>query len=155
MGRFADEVKQIMQSAREESVRVGHFYIGTGILLGILRGGGEAVELLQRLQPGLKRMNRLRQVVEGASAGQRSGARDAAEAADRAGLPFSPPFTPRARQILEGAAIEAEGVDSGEIRSVTCSWPYSATLKPPLPRQWLRLISTTRWFKGEVEGSES
>ena len=114
--------------------------------------------MLQRLQPGLyrlKRMNRLRQVVEGASAGQRSGARDAAEAADRAGLPFSPPFTPRARQILEGAAIEAEGVDSGEIRSVHLLLALLRDPEATAAQAMATFDLDYAMVQGEVEGSES
>ena len=37
---FSDQVKQVMQLAREEAARLGHNYIGTEhLLLGIIRGG--------------------------------------------------------------------------------------------------------------------
>jgi DNA-binding transcriptional ArsR family regulator len=104
---YSEEIKAAMQRAREESARLGHNYIGTEhLLLGIIKDGqGEAVTVLARL--GVKAAI-LKQAIEDyvASSGGR----------DKPGK--EPPFTPRAKQILEIAAQEASAMQSPEVGGV-------------------------------------
>ena len=89
---FSDDVKRVLQSAREESARLGHNYIGTEhLLLGIIKEGGKAVTVLTSLGLNPKAV---KQSVEAYVAGGTTPTDER-------------PFTPRAKQILEVAANEA------------------------------------------------
>ena len=102
---FSDNVKRVMQLAREEAARLGHNYIGTEhLLLGIIRQGkGSAVTVLVNL--GLNLEN-IKQSIDDyvASSG---GSMTMGEV----------PFTPRAKQILEIAANEAKEMKSQFVRT--------------------------------------
>jgi len=91
---FTDHAKKVIGLARDESVRLGHDYIGTEhLLLGIIADGeGSAVEMLTQL--GLD-LDRVRQSIEDYT----STSRDLPKATER-------PFAPRTRQILEMASRE-------------------------------------------------
>ena len=92
---FSDNVKRVMQLAREEAARLGTNYISSEhLLLGIIRHGkGSAVTVLVNL--GLN-LESIKQSIDDyvASSG---GSMTMGEV----------PFTPRAKQILEVAANEA------------------------------------------------
>ena len=102
---FTEQVKAVMQYSREEAGRIGHDYIGTEhLLLGIIKDGqGEAVKMLTRL--GLN-LDQLKQSIEDyvSTSGGRS----------ELGKEVS--FSPRAKQILDMAAEEANGTGSQHVR---------------------------------------
>ncbi len=93
---FTENVKQVMKLAREESVRLGHNYIGTEhLLLGIIKDGkGKAVAVLTNL--GLS-LETVKQSVE-----------DYVTTSGGTMTIGEVPYTPRAKQILEVAANEAK-----------------------------------------------
>ena len=93
---FTDQVKKILEHARTESARLGHNYIGTEhILLGIIEDGqGSAVEILQGYGLDLEKVKQATEDYVATSKGQT--------------ISEKRPFTPRAKQILEIAAREAE-----------------------------------------------
>jgi len=94
---FTDNVKRVLQLAREESGRLGHDYIGTEhLLLGLIKQG-EGVAVTALINMGLD-LEMLRQSIEDAVASSSTGM----------SMPIGqPPFTPRAKQILEDAHNEA------------------------------------------------
>ncbi|MDP6775254.1 MAG: Clp protease N-terminal domain-containing protein, partial [Candidatus Latescibacteria bacterium] len=102
---FSDNVKRVMQLAREEAARLGHNYISSEhLLLGTIRQGkGSAVAVLTNL--GLN-LEQIKQQIEDyvASSG---GSMTMGEV----------PFTPRAKQILEIAANEAKEMKSQYVRT--------------------------------------
>lgn len=100
---FSDQVKRVMQLAREEAARLGHNYIGTEhLLLGIIREGkNAAVQVLINLSLNL---DSLKQETEDCVASS-GGAMTMGEV----------PFTPRAKQILEIAANEAKEMKSRDV----------------------------------------
>ena len=93
--QFTDQVKRVLELAREESSRLGHNYIGTEhLLLGILEDGkGAAIEMLTRL--GLN-LNAVKQSIEDYTSSHGG----ATETAER-------PFTPRTKQIIAMASEAA------------------------------------------------
>lgn len=102
---FSDNVKRVMQLAREEAARLGTNYISSEhLLLGIIRHGkGSAVTVLVNL--GLN-LESIKQSIDDyvASSG---GSMTMGEV----------PFTPRAKQILEVAANEAKEMKSQFVRT--------------------------------------
>ena len=100
---FSDQVKRVMQLAREEAARLGHNYIGTEhLLLGIIREGkNAAVQVLINLRLNL---DSLKQETE-----------DCVASAGGAMTMGEVPFTPRAKQILEIAANEAKEMKSRDV----------------------------------------
>ncbi len=94
---FTDNVKRVLQLAREESGRLGHDYIGTEhLLLGLIKQG-EGVAVTALINMGID-LEMLRQSIEDAVASSTTGM----------SMPIGqPPFTPRAKQILEDAHNEA------------------------------------------------
>ncbi len=102
---FSDNVKRVMQLAREEAARLGTNYISSEhLLLGIIRHGkGSAVTVLLNL--GLN-LESIKQSIDDyvASSG---GSMTMGEV----------PFTPRAKQILEVAANEAKEMKSQVVRT--------------------------------------
>ncbi len=93
---FTDGVKRVMQSAREESARLGHNYIGTEhLLLGIIKDGkGKAVTVMTNLGLNLETV--------------KSSIEDYVSTLGGTTTIGEVPFTPRAKQILEVAANEAK-----------------------------------------------
>ncbi|MGM0443449.1 MAG: ATP-dependent Clp protease ATP-binding subunit [Fibrobacterota bacterium] len=98
-GMFTDRVKKVMQIAREESVRLGNDYVGTEhLLLGIIKeGDGVAVAILKSLKVELEHIatnieNSLKSTGGMMTIGQML------------------PFTPRAKKVLENAAVEARNM---------------------------------------------
>ena len=93
---FTDGVKRVMQTAREESARLGHNYIGTEhLLLGIIRDGkGKAVTVMTNLGLNLETV--------------KSSIEDYVSTLGGTTTIGEVPFTPRAKQILEVAANEAK-----------------------------------------------
>ena len=93
---FTAQVKAVMQFSREESVRLGHNYIGTEhLLLGLIKAGkGKAIEILTKR--GL-RMIDIKQSIE-----------DYVSTSGNQVIKGEVPFTPRAKQILEIASNEAK-----------------------------------------------
>ncbi len=102
---FSDQVKQVMQLAREEAARLGHNYIGTEhLLLGIIRGGkSTAVQVLTNLNLNLES---IKQSID-----------DFVASSGSSMTMGEPPFTPRAKQILEIAANEAKEMKSRVVRT--------------------------------------
>ncbi|MDA0748300.1 MAG: ATP-dependent Clp protease ATP-binding subunit [bacterium] len=102
---FSDNVKRVMQLAREEAARLGHNYIGTEhLLLGIIRQGkGSAVTVLVNL--GLNLEN-IKQSID-----------DYVASSGVSMTMGEVPFTPRAKQILEIAANEAKEMKSQFVRT--------------------------------------
>jgi len=98
---YPDEIKVVVQNAREEAIRLGHDYIGTEhLLLGIVKAGrGVAVAVLARLGVDLAT---LKQSIDDYVASSGGSAKPNTE----------PPWTPRAKQVLEMAAEEAEAMES-------------------------------------------
>ena len=92
---FTDGVKRVMQTAREESARLGHNYIGTEhLLLGIIKDGkGKAVTVMTNLGLNLETV--------------KSSIEDYVSTLGGTTTIGEVPFTPRAKQILEVAANEA------------------------------------------------
>ena len=97
---FSEQVKRVMQHAREECSRLGHNYIGTEhLLLGLIKEDkGKAVEILTHLNLDLKTLK--------GSIGDYVATSDTNKKIDEV------PFTPRAKQILEIAANEAREIGS-------------------------------------------
>ena len=102
---FSDQVKQVMQLAREEAARLGHNYIGTEhLLLGIIRGGkSTAVQVLTNLNLNLES---IKQSID-----------DFVASSGSSMTMGEVPFTPRAKQILEIAANEAKEMKSRVVRT--------------------------------------
>ncbi len=102
---FSNQVKRVMQLAREEAARLGHNYIGTEhLLLGIIReGSSTAVQVLVNLKLNLDNL-KLETEESVASSG---GSMTMGEV----------PFTPRAKQVLEIAANEAREMKSQVVRT--------------------------------------
>ncbi len=102
---FSDQVKQVMQLAREEAARLGHNYIGTEhLLLGIIRGGkSTAVQVLTNLDLNLES---IKQSID-----------DFVASSGSSMTMGEVPFTPRAKQILEIAANEAKEMKSRVVRT--------------------------------------
>ena len=100
---FSDQVKRVMQLAREEAARLGHNYIGTEhLLLGIIREGkNAAVQVLINLRLNLDNLKRETE--------------DCVASAGGAMTMGEVPFTPRAKQILEIAANEAKEMKSRDV----------------------------------------
>ena len=100
---FSDQVKRVMQLAREEAARLGHNYIGTEhLLLGIIcEGKNAAVQVLINLKLNLDSLKRETEDCVASS----GGAMTMGEV----------PFTPRAKQILEIAANEAKEMKSRDV----------------------------------------
>ena len=98
--KFTERFKRVMQIAREEAARLQHDYIATEhLLLAFIRDGeGTAAAMLKNLGIDLEE---LRQSIEEATVSQ-SGAMTIGQV----------PFTPRAKQALEIAAHEANGMKS-------------------------------------------
>ncbi|ERP38766.1 ATP-dependent Clp protease ATP-binding subunit [Chitinivibrio alkaliphilus] len=98
-GMFTDRVKKVMQIAREESVRLGNDYVGTEhLLLGVIKeGDGVAVAILKSLKVEIADI-----------------ARDIEESLKSTGgmmtIGQMLPFTPRAKKVLENAAVEARNM---------------------------------------------
>ena len=100
IAHYTDGVKQVVQSAREESRRLGHNYTGTNhLLLGIVREGkGTAVTVLSILGVNPEALTRAIEEYVGSPGDNRT--------VDDA------PFTPRAKLILEAAAHEARELEA-------------------------------------------
>ena len=101
---LAVEIKDAMQCAREESAQLGHRYIGTKhILLGLLRdSSGKVGVLLDSMGADL---DAIRQAVKDLEPTH----------TNLSGSPESSPITPRARQVLEIAADEAEDLKAEQV----------------------------------------
>ena len=115
-GFFSDEVKRVMQYAREESDRLRHEHIGTeDLLLGILKEGrSKAITVLTHLELSLETMRR--------------SIEDYVTAADTIRITgVDVPFTPRANRILKGAADQAR--ELGTSQSVDVEHLLLALLK--------------------------
>jgi len=99
--RFTDRARRVLVLAQEESRLLGHPFIGTEhILLGILGSGqGPAVEALDRYDVTLDLARELVEEIDGPGNDERS----------------SPPFTPRARKVLELSRREALGLGHDHI----------------------------------------
>ncbi|MBI4550911.1 MAG: ATP-dependent Clp protease ATP-binding subunit [Candidatus Latescibacteria bacterium] len=99
-GKFTERFKRVMQIAREESSRLQHDYVGTEhLLLALIREGeGTAAAMLRNLGIDL---DELRQSIEEATTAS-AGALTIGQV----------PFTPRAKQVLEIAAHEANNMKS-------------------------------------------
>ncbi|MDP2984279.1 MAG: ATP-dependent Clp protease ATP-binding subunit [Candidatus Latescibacter sp.] len=100
---FTDRVKKVLQYAREESVRLGHDYIGTEhLLLGLVKEGqGVAVAVLANM--GIQ-LDALRKSIE-----------DAVQTSSGGMMLSEVPFTPMAKQVLEIAAQEAREMNNNYI----------------------------------------
>ena len=90
--RFTDSARQVLVLAQEEARLLGHSFIGTEhVLLGLLRQDGTAAEVLTELGTSLATVReRVKETIglTGAPSG-------------------SPPFTPRAKKVLELSLREA------------------------------------------------
>ena len=98
-GMFTDRVKKVMQIAREESVRLGNDYVGTEhLLLGLVKeGNGVAVAVLQSMGINLDELaTNIENTITSAGGMMTIGQ--------------MLPFTPRAKKVLEIAAVEARGM---------------------------------------------
>jgi hypothetical protein len=90
--RFTDSARQVLVLAQEEARLLGHSFIGTEhILLGLLHQDGAAAEVLTELGASLSTVRERVQETIGLT-GTLSG---------------SPPFTPRAKKVLELSLREA------------------------------------------------
>jgi len=100
---FTDRVKKVLQYAREESLRLGHDYIGTEhLLLGLVKEGqGVAVAVLANL--GIQ-LDTLKRSIE-----------DAVQTISSSMVLSDVPFTPMAKQVLEIAAQEAREMNNNYI----------------------------------------
>ena len=100
---FTDRVKKVLQYAREESIRLGHDYIGTEhLLLGLVKEGqGVAVAVLANM--GIQ-LDALKRSIE-----------DAVQTSSGAMVLSDVPFTPMAKQVLEIAAQEAREMSNNYI----------------------------------------
>ena len=98
---FTARMQRVMQLAREEADRLEHDYVGAEhLLLGLIRqGDGVAVDAL--LDLGLD-LDAIRQSIE-----------DAVPTSGGTTLAQQPPFTPRARQILEVAMQQSQEMKAG------------------------------------------
>ncbi len=102
--RFTDSSRQVLVLAQEESRLLRHSFIGTEhILLGLLHQDGAAAQVLIELGASLTTVRER-----------------AAETIGLTGGPGSPPFTPRAKRVLELALREAmqlgaESIDTEHI----------------------------------------
>jgi ATP-dependent Clp protease ATP-binding subunit ClpC len=98
-GMFTDRVKKVMQISREESVRLGNDYVGTEhLLIGIIKeGDGVAVAILKSLKVDINAISK-----------------DIEESLKSTGgmmtIGQMLPFTPRAKKVLENAAVEARNM---------------------------------------------
>ena len=90
LDKFTERARKVMVLARQEAQRFGHDYIGTEhILLGLVKEGtGVAAHVLRTLGVDLKR---IRQEVE----------KLVQTGADVAAPSQQPPYTPRAKKVLE------------------------------------------------------
>jgi ATP-dependent Clp protease ATP-binding subunit ClpC len=100
---FTDRVKKVLQFAREESIRLGHDYIGTEhLLLGLVKEGqGVAVAVLANM--GIQ-LDALKKSIE-----------DAVQTSSGGMMLSEVPFTPMAKQVLEIAAQEAREMNNNYI----------------------------------------
>ncbi|GEM_PF-5683696 len=98
---FSDRVKKVMEMSRMESMRLGHNYIGSEHqMLGIIReGNGKAVAVMKTLGLDLEAVKKSIDDYVGASG-------------DPTRKVVEPPFTPRAKKLLETAANEARDLKS-------------------------------------------
>ena len=102
--RFTDSSRQVLVLAQEESRLLRHSFIGTEhILLGLLHQDGAAAQVLIELGASLT-----------------TARKRAAETIGLTGGPGAPPFTPRAKRVLELALREAmqlgaESIDTEHI----------------------------------------
>ncbi len=97
--RFTDSSRQVLVLAQEEAGLLRHSFIGTEhILLGLLHQGGTAAQVLMELGASL---TTARERVE--------------ETIGLSGGPGSPPFTPRAKKVLELSLREAMQLGAGSI----------------------------------------
>ena len=96
---FTDNVKRMMEQAREESARLGHNYIGTEhLLLGLIRIDCSGARALVQMGLGLAELGR--------------SIDDYVISSGSAQSPKKVPFTPRAKNILILAASEAKELNS-------------------------------------------
>jgi len=100
---FTDRVKKVLQYAREESLRLGHDYIGTEhLLLGLVKEGqGVAIAVLSNM--GIQ-LDALKKSIE-----------DAVQSSPGAMLLSEIPFTPMAKQVLEISAQESREMNNNYI----------------------------------------
>ena len=96
--RFTDRARRVMLLAREEAKSLGHDYIGTEhILLGLVKeGSGVAAHVLKNMGVKLKKV---RKEIE-----------KLVQADPKADTPQQPPYTPRAKKVLELSLGEARGL---------------------------------------------
>ncbi len=97
--RFTDSSRQVLVSAQEEARLLGHSFIGTEhILLGLLQHDGPAAQVLVELGASLTTARARVEATIGLAGGQ-----------------GSPPFTPRAKKVLELSLREAMQLGAGSI----------------------------------------
>ena len=97
--KFTERARKVMVHAKEEARRFGHDYIGTEhILLGLVKEGtGVAAHVLKSLGVDLKRIRiEVEKLVQTGSASASS--------------QQQPPFTPRAKKVLELSMEEARNI---------------------------------------------
>jgi hypothetical protein len=91
--RFTDSARQVLVLAQEEARLLGHSFIGTEhLLLGLMHQDGPAAEVLTELGASLATVRERVEETIGLTGGAPSG---------------SPPFTPRAKKVMELSLREA------------------------------------------------
>ncbi len=102
---FTEEVRQVLQAAREEAMRLGHDYVGTEhMLLGLLRApGSSAIRLLEHFQidPASLRATLEAMVPPGS---------DTVVGPDL-------PYTSRAKKVLELSMVSARAPNHDVVRT--------------------------------------
>jgi ATP-dependent Clp protease ATP-binding subunit ClpC len=96
--RFTDRARKVMAYARQEAQRFNHDYIGTEhILLGLIKeGSGVAANVLRNLDVDIKKIRlEVEKMVQSSSDVQIKG---------------QPPFTPRAKKVIEFSLEEARAL---------------------------------------------
>ncbi|WP_034338401.1 ATP-dependent Clp protease ATP-binding subunit [Deinococcus misasensis] len=97
MNRYDDRARLVFHYAREEGNRLGHAMVGPEhLLLGLMREGGTACQILQDFGFTLEGLRRKVEEIIGRGEGSR--------------LNDAPSITPRARRVMELASAEAKAL---------------------------------------------
>ena len=121
--RFTDRARRVLVLAQEEARLLNHSFIGTEhILLGLIHEGeGVAAKALESMGISLEAVREKVEETIGMAGSAPSG---------------SPPFTPRAKKVLELSLREALQLGIATSARSTCCSVSSARAKGWLPRCW-------------------